>query len=92
MTKKAAKKPAAKRSVLKPAPIRTAKGRGEFGEGNYKATRRFRKSEEAFVNANRSRIASMGKAAEDALEGPEGEALRAAETKAASHAAGGSNT
>ena len=61
---------------------------GEIGEGNYGASRRFRKSEETFVKANRSKIPELGKAAEAALEGPEGTELRAAETEAANHAAG----
>jgi hypothetical protein len=60
----------------------------EFGEGNYKASKRFRDSEEAFVKKNKSKIPGLGKAAEDALDGPEGASLRAAEASAASHAAG----
>ncbi len=60
----------------------------EYGEGNYKASQRFRKSEEAFVKANKTKIPALGKAAEAALDGPEGGALRAAEAEAAGHAAG----
>ncbi|MEJ0040745.1 MAG: hypothetical protein WDM81_00300 [Rhizomicrobium sp.] len=60
----------------------------EFGEGNYKASKRFRTSEEAFVKANKKKIPALGKAAEEALEGPEGDELRAAEAEAANHAAG----
>ncbi len=75
----------AKATAKKP-PKRAQKG--EFGEGNYKASKRFRKSEEAFVKANKAKIPAMGKAAEAALDGPEGDDLRAAEAKAASHAAG----
>ncbi|MEI9990634.1 MAG: hypothetical protein WDM86_11400 [Rhizomicrobium sp.] len=70
------------KKVAKRAPNR------EFGEGNYKASKRFRKSEEAFVKANKAKIPALGKAAEAALEGPEGDSLRAAEAEAASHAAG----
>ncbi|HXC57443.1 MAG TPA: hypothetical protein VNU97_19245 [Rhizomicrobium sp.] len=61
---------------------------GEFGEGNYKASKRFRDREEAFVKTNRKKIPALGKAAEAALEGPEGDDLRAAEAAAGRHAAG----
>jgi len=91
--KKTARKAAPKKkaavkakATAKKAPRRASKG--EFGEGNYKASKRFRKSEEAFVKANKAKIPALGKAAEDALDGPEGDALRAAEAQAASHAAG----
>ncbi|MEI9996070.1 MAG: hypothetical protein WDM91_15860 [Rhizomicrobium sp.] len=98
--KKAAKrsaprKAAAKKTVAKTAkrPAKTAAkrkaGRGEFGEGNYKASKRFRESQETFVKSHRGQIAALGKAAEDALDGPEGKDLAAAEAEAASHAAGG---
>ncbi|HEY4941029.1 MAG TPA: hypothetical protein VII56_06345 [Rhizomicrobium sp.] len=59
----------------------------EFGEGNYKASKRFRDDQEAFVKKNKSKIPALGKAAEDALAGPEGNELRAAEASAAGHAA-----
>jgi hypothetical protein len=65
-------------------PVKSAK---EFGEGNYKASKRFRESEEAFVKKNRSKIPAMGKAARTALEGPEGRSLKKAATRAARHAA-----
>jgi len=83
-----AKAPARKiaKKAAKTAPKRATKG--EFGEGNYKASKRFRKSEEAFVKANKAKIPALGKEAEAALEGPEGDALRAAEAQAAGHAAG----
>jgi len=83
-----AKAPARKiaKKAAKTAPKRATKG--EFGEGNYKASKRFRKSEEAFVKANKAKIPALGKAAEDALAGPEGNVLRAAEAEAAGHAAG----
>ena len=56
-----------------------------FGEGNYTAAREFRKDEENFVRANRSRIPQMGREAEAALDGPEGEELRAAEAETRAH-------
>ncbi len=40
------------------------------------------------MKANKAKIPALGKAAEDALEGPEGDELRAAEAEAAGHAAG----
>src|ERR1700712_1870381 len=58
----------------------------EYGEGNYKASQRFRAKEEAFVKTNRAKIPALGKAAEDALDGPEGDELRAAEPTTAAHA------
>ncbi|HEY0105326.1 MAG TPA: hypothetical protein VGB91_04525 [Rhizomicrobium sp.] len=75
-----AKKAKVKKAARKPA--------AEFGEGNYKASRRFRAKEERFVKTNRAKIPALGKAAEAALEGPEGDALRAAEAEAAHHAHG----
>ena len=87
---KAAKRPAAKKAkVVKKAKKKAAaKRRGEYGEGNYKASKRFRQAEEKFIAGHRSEIPGLGKAAEDALDGPEGAELRAAEAEAASHAAG----
>ncbi len=71
-TKKKAKKPAKK-----------AKRASKLeGEGSYTATRNFDKAQRSFVKANRGKIAKLGKAAEKALEGPEGKSLRAAEKKA----------
>ncbi|MGD0192151.1 MAG: hypothetical protein ABSD74_15535 [Rhizomicrobium sp.] len=58
------------------------------GEGNYTAARRFRQSEEKFVARNRRKIPGMGKDAEEALDGPEGDELRAAEDRARSHSRG----
>jgi hypothetical protein len=76
----AAKKPAKKTKAAKP------KSREVLGEGNYSASRRFRKEQTSFVKRNKAKIASMGETAEAALEGPEGDTLRAAEQEAASHA------
>lgn len=100
--KKAAKRPArkiaktAKRPAKAKAPKRPAKkarkpaaprARKEvFGEGNYTASREFRKDEEGFVRANKDRIPVLAKEAERALEGSEGVELRAAEAEGRSHA------
>ncbi|HEY2033978.1 MAG TPA: hypothetical protein VGH02_09865 [Rhizomicrobium sp.] len=81
---KKAKRPAAKATKR---PAKKARKTGDVtGEGNYTASREFRKDEEAFVRANRGRIAEMGKNAERALEGPEGDELRKAEDEARAHA------
>ncbi len=55
------------------------------GEGDYKASRSFLKDEAAFVKRHAAEIPAMGQAAEAALEGPDGGALRAAEEEARSH-------
>ncbi len=94
--KKAAKRPAkkakktAKKSVkaaAKKAPAkkakRTSKPRKAIGEGDYAASRRFDKDEASFVEKNKANIPAMGREAERALEGPEGDALRDAEATAA---------
>lgn len=65
-----------------------SEGQDVYGEGNYTASRNFRRAEEGFVRRNRRDIPKMGKEAEDALEGPEGNELNAAEDEARSHAAG----
>lgn len=82
-TAKKAKRPAAK-AAKRPAR-KASKTKDVIGEGNYTAAREFRKDEEAFVRANRSRIPEMGKEAERALEGPEGDDLRQAEEEARAH-------
>lgn len=58
------------------------------GEGNYTASRNFDREQQGFVRRNRRNIAKMGKEAEQALEGSQGDELRAAEEQAKSHAAG----
>ncbi|HEY8948607.1 MAG TPA: hypothetical protein VIM56_06960 [Rhizomicrobium sp.] len=89
--RKAAKRPAAKKAkrpaakAKKRAAPKARKTKDVIGEGNYTAAREFRRDEEAFVRANRSRIPEMGKAAERALEGPEGDDLREAEQEARAH-------
>ena len=55
------------------------------GEGDYQASRSFLKDEAAFVKRHSAEIPAMGKAAEAALDGPEGGSLRAAEEEARSH-------
>jgi hypothetical protein len=80
-TRKSSVRKTAKRPARKKAP------RGEIGEGNYKASKRFRKSEEAFVERNRQNIPAMGREAEAALEGSEGPSLIEAENEARSRAA-----
>jgi hypothetical protein len=93
--KKAAKRPVARKAkkaaVKKPAKKAARKSRDVQGEGNYSASRRFRKAETDFIKRNKSRIPEMGKAAEAALEGPEGNELRAAEEAARAHAHGQEN-
>ena len=56
------------------------------GEGSYSAARNFDRKQREFVARNKTRIAKMGKAAETALEGPEGKSLRKAEKTARSRA------
>jgi hypothetical protein len=86
-SKKPVRKTAAKKAPVKKAPAKKAKkSREVLGEGNYTASRRFRTEETAFVKRNKAKIPAMGKAAEAALEGPEGKDLLAAEAEARSHA------
>ncbi|MDB5673002.1 MAG: hypothetical protein JWO25_3961 [Alphaproteobacteria bacterium] len=59
----------------------------EFGEGNYKAAREFDEAQAEFVK-DEDRVEAAAKDAEAALEGPEGDELRAAEEEAKSHAKG----
>ena len=80
----AAKKVAKKAAAAKPAKKKTVKKKKQVvGEGDYAATRAFDKDQASFVKANKAKIPAMGKAAEAALEGPEGDALREAEATAA---------
>ena len=91
-SKKAAKKPTkkAKKSVkaaAKKAPAKKAKKapakKKIIGEGDYQASRSFLKDQSGFVAKNKAKIRSLGKAAEAALDGPQGDALREAEATAA---------
>ena len=87
--KKAAKRPAKKaKAAAKKAPARKAKPAPKkkkqiVGEGDYAASRAFLKDQSGFVEKNKAAIPAMGKAAEKALEGPEGDSLREAEATAA---------
>lgn len=75
-----------KTSNAKSGSAKARKSRDVVGEGNYSASRRFRKAETAFVTRNKDKIAAMGAQAEAALEGAEGNELRAAEDEARAHA------
>jgi hypothetical protein len=80
--KRPAKKAApakAKKSAKKTAP---KKKQQIVGEGDYAASRAFDKDQANFVKRNKAKIPELGKAAEKALEGPEGDSLRAAEQEA----------
>lgn len=83
--KKAARKSPARKIVAKkartPAPRRRKE---EFGEGNYAASREFRKDETGFVARNRDRIPALGEEAQAALEGDEGAELEDPEARARS--------
>jgi hypothetical protein len=87
-SKKAAKKSAkrlpkkAKKAAVKKAPAKKASQKIK-GEGDYAASRTFMKDESGFVKKNKASIPAMGKEAEAAMDGPEGAALRDAETRAA---------
>jgi len=78
--KAAAKRAPAKKAKAKKAP---AKKKKIVGEGDYAASRTFLKDQSGFVAKNKAKIPAMGKAAEAALDGPEGDALRDAEATAA---------
>lgn len=80
--KKAARKAAAK-------PVK--KKKQIVGEGDYAASKRFLKDQSGFVKRNESKIPAMAKEAEQALEGPGGADLRAAEEEAKSHSKGESS-
>ena len=93
-SKKPAKRPAkkAKKSVkaaVKKAPAKKAKAKKApakkktIGEGDYQASRAFLKDQSGFVAKNKTKIRSLGKAAEAALDGPQGDMLRDAEATAA---------
>jgi hypothetical protein len=77
-SKKAAAK-AAPRKAKKAAP---KKKKQIVGEGDYAASRAFDNDQASFVKKNKAKIPAMGKEAERALDGPEGDGLRAAEQEA----------
>src|SRR5664279_2452054 len=76
--KAAARKPA---KAKKAAPKKKQK---LVGEGDYAASRTFLKDQSDFVKKNKAKIPAMAKEAEAALDGPEGNNLRAAEQEAMS--------
>jgi hypothetical protein len=85
---KKAKKPARKvvKAAAKKAPAKKApakKKKQTVGEGDYAATRKFDKDQASFVAKNKANIPAMGKEAEKALDGPQGDMLRDAEATAA---------
>ena len=66
------------------APAKKKKAKKQVvGEGDYAATRKFDADQAGFVARNKAKIPAMGKAAEAALDGPEGDELRDAEAAAA---------
>jgi hypothetical protein len=77
--KAAAKKAPAKKAKAKKAPAK----KKTIGEGDYAASRSFLKDQSGFVAKNKAKIPAMGKAAEAALDGPQGDMLRDAEATAA---------
>jgi hypothetical protein len=83
---KKSKRPAAKakKATRKAAPKKSApkKKKQIVGEGDYAASRAFDKDQTNFVKRNKAKIPALGKAAEAALDGPEGDSLRAAEQEA----------
>ena len=71
------RKAAKKTPARKKAPAR--KKKQIVGEGDYEASRAFLKDQAGFVRKNKASIPAMGRQAEAALDGPEGDALREAE-------------
>jgi hypothetical protein len=88
-TKKPAKKSkktvkaAAKRAAPKKAAKKAKKKQQIVGEGDYQASRTFLKDQSGFVKKNKAKIPALGKEAEAALDGPQGDMLRDAEASAA---------
>ena len=86
--KKVAKKKSVKKTVKAavkktPAKKKAIKKKQIVGEGDYAASAKFDADQASFVKRNKAAIPAMGKAAEAALDGPEGDALREAEASAA---------
>ena len=81
--KAAAKKAPAKKAVAAKKKAPAKKKKQVVGEGDYAASKSFDKDQSSFVAKNKADIPAMGLAAEKALDGPEGDALRAAEASAA---------
>jgi hypothetical protein len=81
--KAAAKKAPAKKAVAAKKKAPAKKKKQIVGEGDYAASKSFDKDQSGFVAKNKASIPAMGLAAEKALDGPEGDALREAEASAA---------
>ncbi|MGH6876355.1 MAG: hypothetical protein ACREHV_03140 [Rhizomicrobium sp.] len=79
------RKKSAARKTRKTTRTRQPAAREVFGEGNYTASREFRRKETDFVRRNRNKIPAMGDAAEAALEGEEHDELEEAEDRARAH-------
>jgi hypothetical protein len=77
--KKTVKAAARKAPAKKAKKAATVKRKKAVGEGDYAASKSFLKDQSSFVEKNRANIPAMGQAAEEALDGPEGGALRDAE-------------
>ena len=82
-TVKAARKAAPQKATKKAAKKAAKKKKQIVGEGDYQASRTFLKDQSGFVKKNKDKIPELGKEAEAALEGPQGDALREAEATAA---------
>lgn len=78
-SKKAAARKPAPRKAKKAAPKKKQK---LVGEGDYAASRTFLKDQSSFVKKNKAKIPEMGREAQRALDGAEGDNLRAAEQEA----------
>ena len=78
-TAKKSVKAAARKAPAKKAKKASATKKQTKGEGDYAASKSFLKDQSSFVEKNRASIPAMGQAAEKALDGPEGNALRDAE-------------
>jgi len=85
MTKPSKDKHSASAAPAKPKNDKAGGTEDVKGEGNYSASRRFDTEEAKFVERNKQKIPQMGKDAEKALDGPEGDELRKAEDRARSH-------
>jgi hypothetical protein len=77
-SKKAKRLTKAKRSAKRASPLE--------GEGSYTAARNYDKGTEQFIAKNKSEISRMAHDAGVALDGPEGNELRAAESEGRSKA------
>ena len=80
---KKSKKPAARKAAPRKAKKAAPKKKQKLvGEGDYAASRTFLKDQSSFVKKNKAKIPELGRGAQRALDGPEGDNLRAAEQEA----------